>query len=191
MFRPLFKPEGILIVLILWTVNKSSRIMLIFLQGIEIKRNESRWVCPSSEPLDTILCFSEYPNDFQVVWRIGNLCASFSACYLEAVSQEGIVLWTVHLCMRYFILNSSNILLKVNLVKWIQHTFSVAPRDSVCGWGQTQNLQRSSQVSACLMSTCITPQRLSQPWDVYHRQPQVTVPLQRAMLPSTLYFDQI
>lgn len=97
--------------------------MLIFLQGIEIKRNESRWICPSSEPLDKILCFSEYPNDFQVVWRIGNLCASFSACYLEAVSQEGIVLWTVHLCMHYFILNSSNILLKVNLVKWIQYAF--------------------------------------------------------------------
>lgn len=97
--------------------------MLIFLQGIEIKWNESRWICPSSEPLDTILCFSEYPNYFQVVWHIGNLCASFSACYLEAVSQVGIVLWTVHLCMHYFTLNSSNILLKVNLVKWIQYTF--------------------------------------------------------------------
>lgn len=97
--------------------------MLIFLQGIEIKWNESRWICPSSEPLDTILCFSEYPNYFQVVWHIGNLCASFSACYLEAVSQVRIVLWTVHLFMHYFTLNSSNILLKVDLVKWIQYTF--------------------------------------------------------------------
>ena len=113
--------------------------MLIFLQGIEIKWNESRWICPSSEPLDTILCFTEYPNYFQVVWHIGNLCASFSACYLEAVSQVGIVLWTVHLCMHYFTLNSSNILLKVNLVKWIQCAFFVALRDCACGWGQTKN----------------------------------------------------
>lgn len=112
--------------------------MLIFLQGIERKWNESRWICPSSEPLDTILCFSEYPNYFQVVWHIGNLCASFSACYLEAVSQVRIVLWTVHLCMHYFTLNSSNILLKVNLVKWIQYTF-LLHLETACGWGQTKN----------------------------------------------------
>lgn len=115
--------------------------MLIFLQGIEIKWNESRWICPSSEPLDTILCFSEYPNYFQVVWHIGNLCASFSACYLEAVSQVRIVLWTVHLFMHYFTLNSSNILLKVNLVKWIQYTSFVELRDSACDWGQTKNCE--------------------------------------------------
>lgn len=138
MFRPPFKTEGILIVLVLWTVEQGSKTMLIFLQGIEIKWNESRWICPSSEPLDTILCFSEYPNYFQVVWHTGNLCASFSAYYLEAVSQVGIVLWTIHLCMHYFTLNSSNILLKVNLVKWIQYTYFCC-RDSACGCGQAKN----------------------------------------------------
>lgn len=53
--------------------------LVIFLQS-EMK---SWWSCPSSEPLDTILCITGYPNYFQVFWHICNLCAAFCELVLK------------------------------------------------------------------------------------------------------------
>lgn len=42
---------------------------------------KNRWICPSNEPLDTILCFTAYPNYFLAVWHICNLCSTFSSSF--------------------------------------------------------------------------------------------------------------